>query len=70
MAVWLDTRNAANDMDSQLFYSYSLDGGNNRSPNVAVSNPFDPHLGYPNQDKIGDYLTIASDVAGGNVGLR
>ena len=66
-SVWLDTRNAANNSDSQLFYSYSLDGGNNWSPNVAVSEPFDPHLGYPNQKKIGDYLTIVSDVAGGNV---
>src|SRR5204862_7035090 len=66
-AVWLDTRNASNDTDSQLFYSYSLDGGNSWSPNVAVSEPFDPHLGYPNQNKIGDYLTIVSDVAGGNV---
>src|ERR1043166_5061087 len=25
--VWLDTRNAVNDTDSQLFYSYSTDGG-------------------------------------------
>src|SRR5256885_983740 len=66
-SVWLDTRNAANNTDSQLFYSYSLDGGNSWSPNVAVSEPFDPHLGYPNQNKIGDYLTIVSDVAGGNV---
>jgi hypothetical protein len=66
-AVWLDTRNAANDMDSQLFYAYSLDGGNSWSPNAAVSEPFNPHLGYPNQNKIGDYLTIVSDVAGGNV---
>jgi len=66
-SVWLDTRNASNDMASQLFYSYSLDGGNNWSPNVAVSDPFDPHLGYPNQNKIGDYLTIVSDIAGGNV---
>jgi hypothetical protein len=66
-AVWLDTRNASNNMDSQLFYSYSLDGGNNWSPNVAVSDSFNPHLGYPNQNKIGDYLTIVSDIAGGNV---
>ena len=66
-SVWLDSRNAANNIDSQLFYSYSLDGGNSWSPNVAVSEPFDPHLGYPNQNKIGDYLTIVSDVAGGNV---
>ena len=25
--VWLDTRNAANNTDSQLFYSYSMDAG-------------------------------------------
>ena len=36
-SVWLDTRNAANNTDSQLFYSYSTDGGNTWSPNVAVS---------------------------------
>src|SRR5881398_1078933 len=66
-AIWLDTRNAANNTDSQLFYSYSSDGGNTWSRNVAVSDPFNPFLGYPNQNKIGDYLTIVSDVAGGNV---
>ena len=49
--VWLDTRNAANNTDSQLFYSYSIDGGNTWSPNVAVSNPFNPFLGYPNQTR-------------------
>jgi hypothetical protein len=65
--VWLDTRNAANNTDSQLFYSYSLDGGDTWSANVAVSDPFDPLVGYPNQNKIGDYITIVSDIAGGNV---
>src|SRR4029077_7831415 len=66
-AVWLDTRNAANNTDSQLFYSYSLDGGNTWSLNVAISNSFNPYLGYPNQDKLGDYITIVSDNAGANV---
>jgi hypothetical protein len=66
-AVWLDTRNAANNTDSQLFYSYSIDGGDTWSPNAEVSDPFNPYLGYPNQNKIGDYLTIVSDIAGGNV---
>ena len=65
--VWLDTRNAANNTDSQLFYSYSLDGGNTWSANVEVSNAFNPFLGYPNQNKIGDYITIVSDIGGGNV---
>jgi hypothetical protein len=66
-SVWLDTRNAANNTDSQLFYSYSKDSGNTWSPNVAISEPFDPTTGYPNQNKIGDYMTIVSDNIGGNV---
>ena len=66
-AVWLDTRNAANNSDSQLFYSYSIDGGNAWSRNVAVSNTFNPFVGYPNQFKLGDYITVVSDDAGANV---
>jgi hypothetical protein len=66
-AVWYDTRNAANNRDSQLFYSYSTDAGVTWSSNVAVSNSFDPSQGYPNQSKIGDYITIVSDNGGGNV---
>jgi elongation factor P hydroxylase len=66
-AVWLDTRNAANNTDSQLFYSSSTDGGNTWSQNIALSNPFNPFIGYPNQNKIGDYITIVSDNTGSNV---
>jgi len=40
ISVWLDTRNAANNTDSQLFYSWSTDGGLTWAPNVAVSNSF------------------------------
>ncbi len=65
--VWYDTRNAANNTDSQLFYSYSMDGGVTWSPNLAVSNSFSPLEGWPNQNKIGDYITIVSDQTGGNV---
>ena len=36
-AVWYDTRNAANNTDSQLFYSFSTDAGVTWSTNVAVS---------------------------------
>jgi len=66
-AVWYDTRNAANNTDSQLFYSFSTDAGVTWSPNVAVSNAFNPFEGYPNQSKIGDYITMVSDNGGGNV---
>lgn len=65
--VWLDTRNAANNTDSELFYSYSTDAGDTWSPNVAASNPFNPYLGYPRQRKIGDYITMVSDNDGANV---
>ena len=66
-AVWLDTRNATNNTDSQLFYSYSSDSGVTWSANIAVSAPFNPFLGYPHQNKLGDYLTIVSDDTGGDV---
>ena len=66
-AVWYDTRNAANNTDSQLFYSWSTDGGVTWAANVAVSDAFNPFEGYPNQSKIGDYITIVSDNTGGNV---
>jgi hypothetical protein len=66
-AVWFDTRGAANNTNSQLFYSWSTDGGVTWASNVAVSNSFNPFLGYPNQNKIGDYITIVSDNSGANV---
>jgi hypothetical protein len=66
-AVWHDTRNAANNTDSQLFYSWSTDAGVTWAPNVAVSNSFNPFEGYPNQSKIGDYITIVSDNTGADV---
>ena len=66
-AVWYDTRNATNNIDSQLFYSWSTDAGVTWAPNVAVSNAFNPSEGYPNQSKIGDYITIVSDNTGADV---
>ena len=46
-AVWYDTRKAANNTDSQLFYPYSTDAGITWSPNVPVSNSLNPFEGYP-----------------------
>jgi hypothetical protein len=65
--VWLDTRNAVNNIDCQLFYSWSTDGGVTWAPNVAASNSFSPQAGFPQNQKIGDYITIVSDNTGGNV---
>lgn len=65
-AVWYDTRNSANNTLSQLFHSYSLDGGVTWSANIAISPGFNTLVGFPNQNKIGDYIGIVSD----NVGCR
>ena len=65
--VWYDTRNAANNIDSQLFYSYSTDGGVTWAANIPVSTSFNPQAGFPNNQKIGDYITIVSDNTGGDV---
>jgi cell division septation protein DedD len=66
-SVWMDSRNAPNNLDSQLFYSYSTDGGVTWAPNVAVSQAFTPLEGWPQQNKIGDYITVVSDNTGGDV---
>lgn len=60
--AWLDTRDAPAGTDySDLYYSYSLDQGNTWSVNQRLSNTFNPHVGYPQQDKIGDYIDMISD---------
>src|SRR5205814_4571180 len=46
---------------------YSTDGGLTWARNIAVSNSFSPQVGYPMNNKIGDYITIVSDATGGNV---
>src|SRR3954451_4287593 len=51
----------------QLFYSWSTDDGTTWAANLAVSNPFNPQAGFPQNEKIGDYITIVSDNTGGNV---
>ena len=69
-AVWYDTWNAANNIDLQLFYFFSTDAGVTWLPNIAVSNIFNPFEGYPNQSKIGDYITIVSNNTSGNVAYQ
>jgi len=66
--VWLDTRDAQPGLDSSsLYYSYSVDQGFTWSANERMSAGFDPHLGYPNQDKMGDYFDMISDNSGAHL---
>jgi hypothetical protein len=62
--VWNDTRNTADAHWSELYYSYSTDGGASFSPNVALTPAFDSHVGFPQQAKIGDYYHMVSDELG------
>jgi hypothetical protein len=55
---WYDTRGTTNINISQLYYCFSLDGGVTWSPNRPVSGQFDTSLGYPQQNKIGDYIGV------------
>ncbi len=66
-AIWNDTRNDPGGLDSELFYANSTDGGLTWSANQAVSPAFDPHLGWPQQSKLGDYYDMVSDAAGAHV---
>jgi len=66
-AVWLDTRNDPGGYLSELYYSFSTDAGVTWSPNEVLSPSFDPHVGWPQQNKMGDYFDMVSDDLGANL---
>ena len=62
--IWLDTRDHPGTYLSALYYSNSKDGGLTWSVNERLSGYFDPHLGWPQQNKMGDYFDMISDNQG------
>ena len=66
-AVWLDTREYPGTYLSSLYYANSFDGGDNWSVNIRLSDAFDPWLGWPNQNKMGDYFHMVSDNDGAHL---
>lgn len=76
-AVWYDTRNGTGVTPyrfSQLYYTYSWDGGLTWSKNQAVTPLFNTHLPYSfingeerPADKIGDYTQMLSDANGAHI---
>ncbi|HUN81649.1 MAG TPA: putative Ig domain-containing protein, partial [Phycisphaerae bacterium] len=65
--VWNDTRDDPNNMLSRLYYSFSNDEGTTWSPNVALTPQWNSQIGWPNQNKIGDYYHMISDNAGASL---
>ncbi len=66
-AVWNDTRNTGAGNMSETFHSFSVDSGYTWAPNVVLTPVWDSHLGWPNQNKIGDYYHMISDTGGANL---
>ncbi len=58
--IWLDTRDDPGGYYSSLYYSYSVDAGATWSTNERLTDSFDPHVGWPQQDKMGDYFDMIS----------
>jgi hypothetical protein len=65
--VWNDTRNTGLPNFSELFYAFSEDGGLTWSANFPVSPVFDSWIGWPQQNKLGDYYHMVSDNEGANL---
>jgi len=65
--IWNDTRNDPSGYTSEVHYSYSEDTGVTWTPAVALTPPFNSRIGWPNQDKIGDYYDMVSDNDGANL---
>lgn len=66
--VWLDTRfSSGSPYLSALFYRYSEDGGTTWADEEQISPTFNPSLGYPQQNKMGDYYHVISDNGGAHV---
>ena len=66
-AVWNDSRTTGDSTRTALFYAYSTDGGTTWSPNEQASPVWNSRLGWPNQNKIGDYYHMVSDEAGADL---
>jgi len=62
--IWLDTRDDPGTYLSSLYYSFSEDEGQTWSSNERLSAAFDPHVGWPQQNKMGDYFDMISDDEG------
>ena len=66
-AIWVDTRESLNFRLGRIYYAYSEDGGTTWLGNTPIAAQWDSHLGWPQQNKIGDYYDMESDRVGANL---
>lgn len=65
--VWNDTRESRVAELSRLYGSSSSDGGQTWTPSVALSDQWNSVIGWPQQNKIGDYYHMLSDNVGASL---
>jgi hypothetical protein len=65
--VWVESLGPAEPNVGELTYSWSGDGGQAWSQPVAVSPVFDSFVGWPRQNKLGDYYHMVSDDVGADL---
>jgi hypothetical protein len=66
-AIWNDTSVDASNNFSVMKYAWSFDAGTTWLGNIAVTPTFNHMLGFPSQDKMGDYYDMVSDDLGASV---
>lgn len=65
--IWNDTRDNRLSLMSTVYYSSSSDGGYTWTENVPLTPAFNPFVGWPMQNKIGDYYDMISDNSGADL---
>lgn len=66
-AIWNDTSVDVSNNFSVMKYAWSFDAGATWLGNIAVTPTFNHMLGFPSQNKLGDYYDMSSDDNGANV---
>lgn len=59
--VWNDTRADETGSNSETYYSFSINGGRTWARNQPITRPWSHFVGYPQQNKIGDYYHMISE---------
>lgn len=58
--IWYDTRASANNTASRMYMTSSFDGGTSWVTPQPMTESFNHLVGFPSQDKIGDYIGMIS----------